>query len=438
MKRRLTTLAAMLLLVGSLMVGAIAVASAQNEVHEADGTWHNSENGPVSFKITWKGTTYIRWKHWVEPEGEDPAAVASWTVDATASQANTKTKVPRNGHRQVRYGNLTMGEDYTIVVKALDEHGIELGRQQVTIRPRHVSPPEPVTGLHLSVGDDNLSVDADWTAPQAGGKPKRYSVWLTNLDTGRARGKVIKVEQGKGGQITLKTNTAFGKLWPGDTYRVSVRTRNQNSRSTWGAGNPQSWQNSAWTHTTISIPAGTDPAYTKVAPTLIWERVLAGEKVPPYVIGEPTAYIVSDHSAPGGYARFDAPNKCREYQDPHPFFLDERNDAAAKKAIVAARSQDLYHVQPAKDALAAAIDKRDDYLSDTPESERSPARIAELDADIARKQRHVDATERNLAVLVAKLETECARAYPVVESLTDDDNRWYQMAQTREVEPTER
>lgn len=434
MKRKLGITAAMLLLTACLTAGTLGTASqpaeAQDAVHEADGTWHTE--GSVSFKITWKGATYIRWKHWID------GPVDSWEVTATDSQSNTKTKVPRDAQREVRYGNLTFGENYTVVVKALDGVGDELDRQQVTIRPRHVSPPEPVTGLNLSVGDDNLSVDADWTAPEAGGKPKRYSVWLTNLDTGRARAKAIKVKQGKGGEITLKTNTAFGKLWPGDTYRVSVRTRNQNSRSTWGAGNPQSWQNSAWTHTTISMPAGSDPAYMKVAPTLIYERVLAGEKAPPYVIGDPTAYIIGDGSVPGGYARFDAPNQCLEYRNPHAFFLDERNDAAAKKAILKAETQARLYVEPARAALAAAVDKKDQYLRDTPEGERSPARIAELDADIARKQREVDATERNLAVLVAKVETECARAYPVVESLTEADNRWYQTARTREVEPTER
>ena len=215
MKRKFTALAATLLLMGALMVGMLGIASAQNEVHEADGTWHKSENGQVSFKITWKGATYIRWKQWLDPEGEEHGtAVASWTVDATDSNGDTKTKAPKNGHREVRYGNLTFGEDYTVVVKALDAEGDELGRQEVTIRPRHISPPEPVTGLTLSAGDDNLSLNANWTAPEAGGTPKRYSVWLTNLDTGRARGKVIKAKQGRDGEITLKTETSFEGLWP--------------------------------------------------------------------------------------------------------------------------------------------------------------------------------------------------------------------------------
>ncbi len=39
---------------------------------------------------------------------------------------------------------------------------------------------------------------------------------------------------------------------------------------------------------------------------------------------------------------------------------------------------------------------------------------------------------------MTKLETECARAYQVVENLTEDDKRWYQVAQTRETEPRER
>ena len=409
-------------------------AVSSDDVHEADGRWwRQPEDGPVSFKITWKGATYIRWKHWVE------GPVNSWAVTASDSRNNTKTNVPKNAQREVRYGNLTFGEDYRVVVKALDADGAQVGvARTVVIRPRHISPPEAVTGLALSVGDDRLSVAADWTAPATGGLPKRYAVWLTNTDTGRAQGKLIELKQRRGGEATLKTDTVFVGLWPGDTYRVSVQTRTQNSRSTAGAGHAGSWQESEWTHATVTMPAGSDPAYDKKAPTLVWTPVRAGETEPPYVIGNPTAYVVRDHSVPGGYARFDAPNRCREYRDPHSFFLHEDNDAGAKAAILAAERQERLFVNPAKSDLAAAKAAKQKYLDDTPVAERSQAKVAELDADIARKQEEVDATERNLADLVTKLATACAAAYPVEENLTEADDRWYQAAQTRETGPTER
>ena len=451
MKRRFTTLAAMLLLTGALVVGMLGIASAQQEVHEADGAWHTE--GHVSFKITWKGVVHVRWQDWLTVietttddmgevvDAQETVSVDRWEVTATHATENTRTKSTDGAPRQVRFGKpdkLNIGETYTVAVKGFDEDDNELGSQEVTIRPSHVSAPEPVTGLTLSVGADNLSVNANWTAPEAGGTPKRYSVWLTNLDTGRARGKLIKVKQGSGGEITLKTDTNFDGLWPGDKYRVSVQTRTLNSRSKRGEGYSENWQNSAWTHATIKMPAGANPEYDKEIPVLIWESVRAGETEPPYVIGEPTAYIVFDRNAPGGRAKFDAPNECLNYQNPHSFFLDEDNDAAVKSAMLKAEWQERLFVKPARTALVAAVAAKQKYLDDTPEAERSPARIAEVDLDIARKQREVDATERNLAEMVAKLETECARAYPEVENLTDEDNRWYQVARNKEIEKAER
>ena len=491
MKRRFTTLAAMLLLTGALVVGMLGIASAQNEVHEANGMWHHSGNGQVSFKITWKGVVHVTWKHWIKPTGKDVdpddvdarVPVDSWVVTATDDDGNVKTKtiqiVPPTSEdvtdsegnegigytgtkgvvRHARFGNLTMGKDYTVVVKGLDGDDTELGQQQVIIRPRHITPPEAVTGLTLSVGDDNLSVAADWTAPAAGGQPKRYIVWLTNLDTGHARSKTINLLTNEDDEAELKTNTVFKKLWPGDDYRVSVRTLNRNSLWKRGSdGHHDRWHKSEWTQGTITMPSGDAPSYDKKAPTLVWVSVLARgtaekaqragedakyvkylkaqEQVPPYAIGEPTAYIIVD--AKGSYVRFDAPNECLNYQDPHGFFLDEDNNAAAKAAILKAESQMRHFVKPARVALATAVAAKSEYQRDTPEAEQSRAKLAEMDLDIARKQREVDATEQNLAVLVAKLETECARAYPAEENLTEADDRWYQAAQDKEIEKPER
>ena len=432
MKRRFTVLAAMLLMTGALMVGMLGIASAQDPVHEADGTWHT--DGQVSFKVTWKGVVHVKWEYRVAS-----GTVDSWVVTATDTGGNVKTKMAAvDVERAVSFrkpDKLTIGEDWTVVVKGLDADEDELGSQQVTIRPRRISPPEAATGLTLSVGDDNLSVSADWTAPAAGGMPKRYAVWLTNLETGRARGKLIEVKQGRGGEVTLKTDTAFAGLWPGDRYRVSVQTRNRNSRWKEGAdGYSASWQRSEWLQATITMPAGNDPSYAKEVPTLIWEPVLAGETAPPYVIGEPTAYIAVGED---GLEKFDAPSECKDHTNhDHEVFFD-KGDEEARKARRALWGQERI-LDRERGELAAAIAAKQKYLDDTPEADRDAGRIATLDQAIDRHRNNIEAGEKILADLVAKVETECARAYPVVENLTEDDNRWYQVAQTRETEPRER
>ena len=459
MKRRFTTLAAMLLLTGALVVGMLGIASAQEEVqeevHEADGMWHKSDNGQVSFKITWKGVVHVRWQDWLTvvetttdemgevTDAQETVSVDRWEVTATHATEDTRTKSPEGGPNQVRFGKpkkLTFGETYTIAVKGFDEDDSELGSQEVTIRPSHVSAPNPVTGLTLSAGDDNLSVNANWTAPEAGGTPKQYRVWVTNLDTGRARGKLIKIKQGSGGNRTLKTATTFDGLWPGEKYRVSVQTQTLNSRSKRGDGFPQSWQKSAWTHDTITMPAGDNPGYAKVEPEeLIWEPVQAGEAAPPYVIGEPTAYVVLDGNAPGGRAKFDAPNECKDHtnHDNENFFSNEKNDEDAYKARRKAQGQERI-LDRERGELAKAIAAKQKYLDDTPEADRDSGKIAAFDQRISRHQQNIDAGVTILAGLVAKLETECARAYPAVETLTKADDRWYQVAKDKEIEKAER
>lgn len=423
------------------------LSTAAVAVHEADGFWHRqADDGPVWFKVSQKGDVRVRWSDWVgvvEHQlggGEtEEVQVASWTITAVGSDGKVRTKNTETASpREVTFKNFAMGESYDVVVKGLDPDGDQLGvAQMVTIRPVHTEAPSSISGLVLTPDNDNLSLTVNWTAPDVvpgiKGKPKRYALWLTNTDTGRARGKWINITT-RGKEHALKTETEFDGLWPGDTYRVSVSARNISSRVSGG----RSWQSSDWVSDTVTMPAGDDPSYAKVVPTLIWEPVLAGEKAPPYVVGDPTAYIVSDASVAGGYVRFDAPNQCREYRDPHRFFLHEESDAGAKAAILKAERQERLYVKPARAGLAAAEAAKQKYLDDTPEAERSAAKIAELDADIARKQGEVDAAEKILADLVTKVETECARAYPAVENLTQDDDRWYQVAQTKETEPTER
>ena len=451
MKRRVAILAAMLLAV-IITTGTMGTAAAQEpavHVAEADGSWR--EVGDVRFKVTWKGVVHVRWNDWLTEtevttdemgevdDAQETVSVERWEVTATHATENTRTKSPDRGPRQVRFGKpnkLNIGETYTIAVRGFDEDDNELGNKQVTIRPVHVAPPQPVTGLTLSIGDDKLSMAANWTAPEAGGKPKRYSVWLTNLDTGRARWMLIKARQGSDGEFTLKTGTAFSKLWPGDEYRVSVQTLTHNSRWQKAAGATNKWQESDWTHKNVTMPAGDDPSYDKVIPTLMWELVRAGEKTPPYVIGDPTSYIVIDGSAPGGRAKFDALNVCSDHTNhDHETFFRNGDEDAMKARRKAQGQERILDVQ--RQDMKTTIAEKQKYLDATPEAERDRDKIAAFDRTISRYEANIEAGMNILAGLVSKLATECARAYPAEESLTQANDRWYQAAQDREIEGVE-
>ena len=435
MVRRYLTLAAMLLVMASLMVGVVGTASAQDPVHEADGTWHKSDDGTVRFNVTWKGFTNIRWSNrvgMVERElGEgqvEEVSASDWLITVTSSAGSKREKA--RSKRHARFTNLAIGLDHDAVIQGRNSGGAAQGDpREFTIRSRHISPLQPVTGLALEVGDDNLIVEADWTAPATGGKPKRYVVIITNLETGRVIGQWLNVTT-RGKKQVLPAGAAFDGLWPGDNYRVSVQTLTYDSRAssrdasklpiTNAAGEhtgkeafviTEGWQGWAWTSATITLPSGNVPGYDKTVPALIWTPVAAGEAAPPYVIGEPTAYIIGSN-APGGYSKFDAPGECLNYRAPHLFIIN--GDRAAYNAVKAARNQEVYRLAPAQQALQYA---RDNGASA---------------AVIARRQAEVDAAQGILDGMVAKVGTECARAYPAVESLTQADQRWYRTAERRE------
>ena len=123
--------------------------------------------------------------------------------------------------------------------------------------------------------------------------------------------------------------------------------------------------------------------------------VAAGEAASPWMIGTPTAYVISGN-VPGVYVRFDAPNKCLDYRNRHWFITN--GDLEAWTAVSAVHSQWHYFLEPTKDDGEGA-------------------------AEIAKKQLEVDAARRILDDKFATLATECTRAYLVVESLTDADQR---------------
>lgn len=440
MVRRYLTLAAMLLVMASLMVGIVGTASAQvPETHEADGRWrHQASDGPVSFRISSKGMTQVRWKDWISSyrdvgEGKvEYVEPADWSVTVTSPGGTTRTKnTGTAGQRTVSFRNLAIGQDHVVVVKGLDSGGRQLGdAQSVTIRSRHVSAPQDVTGLTLTVGADGLSVAANWTAPAAGGTPKRYMVYLTNLDSGRTLWTSVDHRNGRGHWKLPKTEASFDGLWPGDRYRVSVQTRNRNSRSNRSEGYGEAWQRSAWVSATVAMPAGDNPSYERKVPTLIWIPVSAGEAAPPYALGEPTAYVVFDHDAPGGLAQFDFPNKCGEYLEHYQYILDTGNEGnqARLDAHKARRDAWLRVIRIERDETELA------ELKSKKGAATDPAEIARLGAAIKKAEVLLSKQKAKLVTMEATVATKCAAAYPVKEGLTEADDRFYRVAQTQEAE----
>ena len=453
MKGKPATLATMLLLlVVAVTAGAVGTdvgaTYAQDAVYEADNRWRQqADGGPVSFKVSPKGTANIYWDDWISSyrdlgEGEtEYVQPRDWVVTVATPGAKVRTKkTGAAAQRFIVFRGLKIGKDYEVAVKGIDSQGRQLGVQQsATIRLRHVSPPQSVTGLSLTVGDDNLSVSASWAAPAAGGTPKRYAVYLTNLDSGRTRWQMVKPQKKDGGGWNPpETEASFDGLWPGDTYRVSVQSRNRNSRSKRSQDYAEGWQTSAWVSETITMPAGEKPSYEKKVPTLIWFLYRAGEPTPPHVIGKPTMYVISSPETPGGFVYFDAPNKCREWWDHWSFFRSYSNDQpaderAASDARQAARNQQsiIDREIAYRDADVASKAK---YLKDTPEAERDAATIARFDQKIARHQSNIDVGEDILAQKEREVVSKCAAAYPVVENLTEADHRFYQIASRQEAE----
>lgn len=381
-------------------------------------------------------------------EGEtEQVQVASWIVTAVGSDGKVRAKPLKTASpRAVGFNRFAMGDSYDVVVKGLGADGDQLGvAQMVTIRPVHISPPAPLSNLILTVGDDKLSVEANWTAapavPGVSGMPKRYALYLTNLDTGRVREKWINLRPG-GIRRVLKTDTAFDGLWPGDTYRVSVQTRNRNSRSKRSDIYREGWQGSAWTSATITVPVGNDPAYEKRAPTLIWFGYKSGEPTPPYVLGEPTAYVVFDGTASGGRSWFDFPNNCLDYLNHYDRInTNVRDPGAALVAAHRARVQAWLQVRKIDEQRGyrdAVVAEKEQYLRDTPEGARDAAKVAAFDRKIAQHQGNIDAGKVILAGMQRTVAAKCAAAFPAVENLTEADDRFYRIAQVRERVPSKR
>lgn len=420
MKLRLATMAAVLVLTASLATGAFGAdggtVAAQGRVHEADGTWHRvTDKGDprVSFNVTHQGHININWSPrfgvvYVEGgEGQPGSDIvpAKYHLMITHMKGGVPRTVGRDTTKyQTRIRNVDFGIDYSIMLQARNADNEAQGETvNFAVKPRHVSAPAAPRNLTATSSDDGQSVTVKWDAPTTGGKPKHYRAFIVNTDTGRVISDKVfpRVKKGR-----PAAQTTFAGLWPGDSYRAAVYTYVRNTRY-----DPATDKvNDRWLISESAVANAMttdvdDPSYAKKEPTLVLEPVAAGEAAPPWMIGTPTAYVIS---VGGEYQRFDAPTKCLNYQDPHRFIMN--GDLEAWKAVSAARSQWYYYLEPARAALRQA---KDDGAS------------AE---EIAQKQREVDAAQRILDARVSTMTTECARAYPEVVNLTNDDRRWYQMA----------
>lgn len=416
----------------------VLAGSGSGTVHEADGRWRGQEDGPLSARVSAKGNVTVSWTDWVGSveveQGEQPEylEVSDWRITLTKPGGKVLAKNTGSGAQRVHtFKRLPIGQDYDVVVAGFDADGQRLGSgQSLTIRSRHVSAPEPVTGLSVEAGADNLSVAANWTAPAVGSTPKRYVVYLTNMDSGRTRWQGVEAKHRGGGWKPPKTGVTFDGLWPGDTYRVSVQTRNRDSRSKRSEIYGDGWQRSAWVSEEITMQPGDDPSYAKVVPTQVWTQVSAGEAAPPYAIGGPTAYVVLDGTAPGGLAQFDFPNKCGEYTDHYRYFSDTGNagNQARLEAHKARRDAErqVGRIEGERAELAELIVRRD--------AETDETQAKALDNRIKRKRENIAAMKANLLTMEADVNAKCSAAYPAVENLSDSDDRFYRIAQTREAE----
>ena len=466
-----------LLVTASVSLGTAGTTSAQQPVHEADGSWHRADGGPVRFKVSPKRDIHVRWRNWLaDPgylscdnvpdgqngeelgcvaDGEEPdplPAVARWEVTATPTGGTAVVKTPK--HRSAHFRDVDLTKDYAVVVEGFDGDNDSLGSQEVTIRPRHVSEPDPPTAIVGTANADGQELVVKWNAPTGGGKPLHYNVIATNIETGRVTSDRFHVKRGRvRGKVTLTG------LWPGDTYRVAVSTTAHNSRYVEDE-HPENdqWQHSGWAIavSTVTLPTASTPSYSKVEPTLIWERVEAGEADPPYVVGTSTTYIVNGPTSYGyGPTRFDAPNECLnwkldevEYDGSvtdrygntidvtkwrrgalpanYVFFGNHASSSSLKDAAYQARkAADGQHrfILRARGDLADTTALRDAELArDNPDTRW----VRTYNASIVKYTNEVAVREQNLIPMVATVASACAAGYPVVESLTTADARWYQ------------
>ena len=365
--------------------------------------------------------------------GEDQTTVEKFPHDywvriireglAMAHYVNPSDK--GKGGWSVRFRHFEIGKDYAIMIQPRDADADPQGAPvSFAVKPRHVSPPEPPRNLAVTAADSGHGMTIRWDAPErgSGGKPKYYGVVVTNTETGRVRADRLPVS----GRSWKPAKVSFDGLWPGETYQVGVQTYARNSRYDASVHNTSDkFQSSAFAVVEVTTPAGADPeGVTQPAPTLLLELVDAGDPAPPWVIGTSTAYAIN---AGDRYVRFDAPGRCTNWRNSHYFF--QTRDAEAWKAIKEAQKQEG-RLEPVQQALQKAQQE----LQKAKDDKAPPAVIFQKQLKVEEKQAAVDTVQRILDEKIAKVGTECARAYPVVENLTDADRRWYEASSRRDWE----
>ena len=142
---------------------------------------------------------------------------------------------------------------------------------------------------------------------------------------------------------------------------------------------------------------------------------------------------------------FDFPNKCSDYHNNYQHFNDERAGRVVEyrdgKAVVLAAG-DQNRLDAHKLRRGAVSDER--YIARlnvelanliaAKDAETDPAQVKYYNQKIAEKRNEITVSEGMLATKKTALAAKCLLGYPVDENLGQDDDRYYRVANSVEVE----
>lgn len=207
--------------------------------------------GDQQLVVTWdppidSGGTAIQYylvRHRVKPERAD---CCPWQGENGMEIAGTRVN---SGHTHTITG-LTNDTEYEVQVVAIAAFGEQVLSRRWSVAvsgtPTQTSMQQQLGGdrfgtvalkapgriVHLMLGVSGRRINVSWLAPERGGEPEKYIVRLKPTGGGDTKFKRPAAD---------KQTVSFGNLQRGETYRVSVRAKNDQ-----GAGR--------WSHAEITIP----------------------------------------------------------------------------------------------------------------------------------------------------------------------------------------
>ncbi len=207
--------------------------------------------GDGQLVVTWdppidNGGTPIQYYLVRHREKPDKADCCPWQDENGMEIAGTRVN---SGHTHTITG-LTNDTEYEVQVVAIAAFGEQVldGRWSVAVSgtPTQASMQQqlgrqsfgsvalkaPGRVVHLMLGVSGRRINVSWLAPERGGEPEKYIVRLRPSGGGETKFKRPAAD---------KQTVSFGNLKRGETYRVSVRAKNDQ-----GTGR--------WSHAEITIP----------------------------------------------------------------------------------------------------------------------------------------------------------------------------------------